>query len=50
MSVLRGAGVDIEALVFEPPVAATNGIVLVPGFGDTAQNLSQPASAFAELG
>jgi dipeptidyl aminopeptidase/acylaminoacyl peptidase len=47
---LRGAGVDIEALVFEPSVAATNGIVLVPGFGDTAQDLSQPAAAFAGLG
>jgi dipeptidyl aminopeptidase/acylaminoacyl peptidase len=36
--------------VFAPPAAAANGIVLVPGFGDTAQKLSEPAAAFAELG
>ena len=47
---LRGSGVDIEALLFEPIDTATSGVVLVPGFGGTAADLSQPAAAFADIG
>jgi dipeptidyl aminopeptidase/acylaminoacyl peptidase len=47
---LRGAGVDIEARLFEPSEAATNGVVLIPGFKGTAGDLSEAAAMFAEAG
>jgi dipeptidyl aminopeptidase/acylaminoacyl peptidase len=44
-----GAGVDIEALLFAParPVAA---VVLVHGWGGSAQAMAEPANRLAELG
>ena len=47
---LRGDGVDIETVLVEPPQPPSAGVVLLCGWGDTAQSLAQPAAAWAERG